>query len=79
MTRRMLARVLLGAAGLGISGCGESPQTYRYRLTLEVETPEGVKGGAGVIEVRTWQTHFEDAQGGAIRQHFDSQLLGVAA
>ncbi len=31
--------------------------TYRYRMTVEVDTPEGVKSGSSVIEVKTIQRH----------------------
>ena len=36
--------VMLGAVVLGLGGCkaGESP-SYRYKLAVEVETPEGVR------------------------------------
>ncbi|WP_374131278.1 hypothetical protein [Sphingomonas sp. 28-62-20] len=40
-----------------LSGCGEDfgnrYPTYRYRLTVEVETPEGLRTGSSVIEVTT--------------------------
>ncbi|MWV28738.1 hypothetical protein [Aurantiacibacter rhizosphaerae] len=49
--------VLLAALSLG--GCGvaqdephdSGPPDYRYRLTVEVDTPEGVRSGSSVIEV----------------------------
>lgn len=44
-------------AALIISACGEAAgkgyPDYRYRLTVEVETPEGIKSDSSVIEVRT--------------------------
>jgi hypothetical protein len=49
MTRRGLMALLAMAPAASLSGCGE-PSTVRYRLTLEVETPEGTKTGSGVIE-----------------------------
>ncbi len=48
-----LMAVMLGA--LMLSGCGLGPDEapdYRYRLTVEVDTPEGLKTGPSVIEVR---------------------------
>lgn len=54
MRRRALLRLMLGAAGLGNSGCGRETFVYRYRLTLEIETPEGVKIGSGVLECRAF-------------------------
>ncbi|NMW32944.1 hypothetical protein HKD42_12810, partial [Altererythrobacter sp. RZ02] len=53
--RNFLSRVALGAAFV-LSGCGLGPDPtpdYRYRLTVEVETPEGLKSGSSVIEVQT--------------------------
>lgn len=39
--------LLLASCGLG----GDGPPTYRYRLTVEVDTPEGLRTGSSVIEV----------------------------
>jgi hypothetical protein len=49
MTRRGLMALLAMAPTALLSGCGGS-STVRYRLTLQVETPEGPKTGSGVIE-----------------------------
>lgn len=49
------ARVVLPAIVLASCGSGyEELPSYRYRLTVEVETPEGIRSGSSVIEVRTW-------------------------
>ena len=50
-----LARSLVGLAALCLvlGGCrsdGHAPD-YKYRLTVEVDTPEGLKSGSSVIEV----------------------------
>jgi hypothetical protein len=51
MTRRGILGVLTSSlAAALLSGCGKGPWSVRYRLTLEVETPEGTKTGSGVIE-----------------------------
>lgn len=53
MKRRALLPTAFLCAILHLSGCSladEAP-TYRYRLTVEVSTPEGVKTGFSVIEV----------------------------
>jgi len=42
----LLAALLLGA-------CGQQLPTYRYRMTVEVDTPEGLRTGSSVIEVRS--------------------------
>jgi hypothetical protein len=48
-------RVILTAAAVPflLSGCGSRIPTYRYRMTVEVNTPEGVREGSTVIEVKT--------------------------
>ncbi len=56
MNRRMfLARVALSMTVLSnVMACDVLPKrlpTYRYRLTVEVQTPEGIKAGSSVIEV----------------------------
>ncbi|MGY8972388.1 MAG: hypothetical protein ACKVGV_01980 [Sphingomonadales bacterium] len=52
-TRRMSGWVMLCLA-LAISACAsdDTAPDYRYRLTVEVETPEGLKTGSSVIEVK---------------------------
>lgn len=58
MTQRIF---LLGLATpivlLATSACGEAASKrypdYRYLLTVEVDTPEGIKTGSSVIEVST--------------------------
>ncbi|MGB3711524.1 MAG: hypothetical protein WA985_07530 [Erythrobacter sp.] len=48
---RFIEWLLMGIALLGLSGCDDAAPDYRYRLTVEVETPEGLRSGSGVIEV----------------------------
>ncbi len=43
-----------------ISGCGGLP-TFRYRLTVEVDTPEGLKTGSSVVEVESAVARFPHA------------------
>jgi hypothetical protein len=38
-----------------LSGCNDKSTTFRYRLTMEVETPDGLRTGSSVIEVRVDQ------------------------
>ncbi|MFO0990713.1 MAG: hypothetical protein U1E67_02130 [Hyphomicrobiales bacterium] len=48
-------------------------QSLRYRLTVEVETPEGIKTGSSVIEVRySWGPGIGDVSG------FQSRIWGEA-
>lgn len=41
----------LGVGLLLLLGCPNGSVSYRYRLTIEVETPAGLKSGSSVIEV----------------------------
>lgn len=60
--RRGLTRIIqsawLALAAIILSGCAVAEEAedkapdYRYRLTVEVETPEGLKTGSSVIEVQ---------------------------
>ncbi len=40
-------------AVIGSGFFNSSLPTYRYRLTVEVDTPKGLKSGSGVVEVHT--------------------------
>lgn len=45
----MMAAAIVSACGVG----GEQLPAYRYRATVEVKTPEGLRTGSSVVEVRT--------------------------
>lgn len=42
----------IGASML-LGGCSRRLPTYRYRMTVEVDTPQGLRSGSSVIEVHT--------------------------
>lgn len=50
---RMCSPILVCLA-LALAGCAKSSWLYRYRSTIEVETPEGVRTGSNVVEVRDY-------------------------
>ena len=50
MARRGVMGVLAGAAAAVLGGCG-SRRRFNYRMTVEVETPQGLKTGSGVYEI----------------------------
>ncbi len=55
MRRRGAVGGLIFATIFILSGCGllsTAYTTYRYRLTVEVDTPDGLRTGSNVIEVR---------------------------
>lgn len=52
MQRREVMGLLAGALAISTAGCGGPfRKRYRFKLTVEVETPEGLKSGSSVIEV----------------------------
>jgi hypothetical protein len=51
MARRGVLGVLAGGAAALLSGCGRG-ERLKYKMTVEVDTPEGVKSGYAVREVR---------------------------
>jgi hypothetical protein len=70
--RRVLQALAAGGAVLALAGCGRAGRAdlthyytpYRYRLIATVETPEGVRTGSSVIEVK-WAAHNYKVRGEA--------------
>ncbi len=57
ITRRSFTAILLGSGALLVSGCYKiSPKRYRFRLTVNVDTPQGLRSGSSVYEV--WANHL---------------------
>jgi hypothetical protein len=50
MPRFFVRLAVLAVAALALAGCWGS-ESYRYKLTLAVNTPDGVKRGSSVVEV----------------------------
>lgn len=53
MLDRRRAIAVLGLPLL-LAGCFRNRASFRYKLTLAVDTPEGVKSGFSVVEVEAW-------------------------
>jgi hypothetical protein len=54
ITRRALAGLVLGVVALAaLSGCGprEPDIIFRYKMTVEIQTPDGIKSGSSVREL----------------------------
>jgi len=51
MSRRGFAWFSTAFAMLGLTGC-ETVGVYRFRLTVEIDTPQGVRSGSSVMQVR---------------------------
>ena len=49
--RRSCLALFVGCAALSMIGCAPYLPDYRYRLTVEVDTPSGIRSGSSVIQV----------------------------
>lgn len=76
MTKRDVLKLL--AAGLptaALLGCGGMPVTYRYRMTVEVDTPRGLRTGSSVIEVVT--SHTSGLSGSSFANRIKGEAVAV--
>lgn len=46
--------ILMAGTAYAVKDC-VVPTTWRYKITIEIETPEGIKSGSAVREVRAWK------------------------
>ena len=71
---RILVAVFLVLSSLGLSGCGT--YDWHQKLTVEVETPDGVKVGSAVTEVSWWENRvFKD--GAALQSAIKGEVAVV--
>lgn len=61
LNRRNAVAMLAGGGAAILTGCGNLfPSRYRFRMTVEVDTPQGLRSGSSVMEVAsslaTWKT-----------------------
>jgi hypothetical protein len=59
MVRSSLRLAAMVMIGLALAGCGRT-ESYRYKLTLAVNTSEGVKRGSSVVDVMFYQVSFPE-------------------
>lgn len=79
--RRSILALAIGAAGAVVIGaCATRMRSYRYRMTVEVETPEGLRSGSSVMEVGGYiNSQFApgEARGRSV-QHVTGEAIRVA-
>jgi hypothetical protein len=51
LARRIMLGMVAGSAALLLGGCGQSENALRYKMTVEIDTPQGVKSGFAVREM----------------------------
>src|SRR5438093_2984280 len=59
MVRSSLRLAAVVMIALALAGCGRT-ESYRYKLTLAVNTPEGVKRGSSVVDVMFYEVSFPE-------------------
>jgi hypothetical protein len=59
LPRSFLLITTVTLMALGLAGCGRT-ESYRYKLTLAVNTPVGVKRGSSVVEVLFYDVSIPD-------------------
>jgi hypothetical protein len=77
MSRSSLHVAAVASMALGLAGC-ERTESYRYKLTLAVNTPEGVKRGSSVVEVEFWDVSIP-ARGTMHRLRGEALYLDLGA
>ena len=70
---------IAGACILALLGCAEPLPTYRYKITVEVDAPEGVRTGAAVREVRSFDQGkgFPGPEAGGVRKEISGEAVAV--
>src|SRR6266568_2143923 len=77
LNRRKFAGLLCAGAALPLGGCGTTA-SYRYKLTLSLDTPDGVKTGFNVVEIDYW-TVVIPARGEASRARGQGIFIGLGS
>lgn len=80
MNRRVTLGSLLALGTLALAGCGYRRETFRYRITVEVQTPEGIRSGSSVIEVKLAETgshSWVTPEASGVRGHARGEAVAV--
>jgi hypothetical protein len=76
MSRRGFAWLSAAFAVLGLTGC-ETIGVYRFRLTVEIDTPQGVRSGSSVMQVRYGVSHNINGGGEQSQVDLDGEAVFV--
>ena len=80
MARRGVLGGLIGGAALILMMAGRglgSKSSYRFKLTVEVDTPEGLRSGSSVYEVTAWNQFGLDPSGQVRRWEVKGEAVAV--
>ncbi len=77
MKRAAIVGVLVGAAFL-LYLYTQPAYTHRFRLTIEVQTPDGLRSGSSVIETSAWESgNWGPIEARGIRRDFKGRAIFV--
>lgn len=63
---------------ISLTGCSRTLPSYRYRLTVQVDTPQGLREGSSVIEVHTVdQVGFPGPEAGGLNSGMIGEAVAV--
>lgn len=70
---------LAGAAagGIGLGGCALSSASCRVRMTVEVETAQGLRSGSSVYEINEYREFFRTAETHAVSAGMTGEAVAV--
>jgi hypothetical protein len=75
-TARQAAVMLVATIVLGLSSSCSKKETIRFRMTVHVETPKGLRTGSSVMEISAWENSF--ALNGHVRgRSFKGEAISV--
>jgi hypothetical protein len=78
MTRRDVIGLLTAVSALVLTGCGEVfPKRFRFKMTVEVETPLGLRTGSGVMEMSAANVSFQLPDSHAVDLKFKGEAVPV--
>ena len=76
--REMLGLLGAGAAVLVLPGCREMfPKRFRFKMTVEVDTPQGVRSGSSVMEMSVALATFKLPDSHAVDLKFKGEAVAV--
>ncbi len=76
IAHRALLCLLMGQMVFMLVGC-TSRGSYRYRLTVQVDTPEGVRSGSSILEVRYYNVPDWLPNGGGTSSQYRGEAVAV--
>lgn len=79
MTRRGAMGLLTSTGAMLVTGCSllAGLSTYRFRMTVEVETPQGMKTGSSVLQVDGARTFAFGDQSGSVASGLTGEAVVV--